>query len=306
MVCVASLLPMKPALSEVRRARPLLGTFVEIAAQGSDETKLHRAIDEAFAAVCQVHRLMSFHDPESDVSRMNRHAFPRSVIVHPWTWQVLKAGREFSRESDGAFDITVASLLTRWNYLPRPGYHLNTRSTWRDILLRKNCRVFFRRQVMVDLGGIAKGFAVDRAVEALIAAGARSGIVNAGGDLRVFGPEPRVVQIRHPREPAHIGRTILVRESSVATSALYYNERDRGRTSPLVDGRTHRPALGDVSVSVYAPDCMTADALTKIVFAMREGARQILDRHQAGSFLLSGDSSAVELCNGYGTQRHQA
>jgi len=297
---------MKSALSEVRRARPLLGTFVEITAQGSDETKLHRAIDEAFAAVCQVHRLMSFHDPESDVSHMNRDAFPRSVIVHPWTWQVLKAAREYSCESDGAFDITVASLLTRWNYLPCFGYRFNTTSTWRDIFLRKNCRVFFRRRVIVDLGGIAKGFAVNRAVEALIVAGVRSGIVNAGGDLRVFGHEPRVVHVRHPREPARIGRTILLREISLATSALYYARRDRDQKSPLVDGRTHRPALDGVSVSVCAADCMTADALTKVVFAMRDGARPILDRHQAGSFLLSGDSSACELCNGHGTQRHQA
>jgi thiamine biosynthesis lipoprotein len=288
---------MKSALSEVRRARPLLGTFVEITAQGSDERKLHRAIDKAFAAVCQVHRLMSFHDPKSDVSHMNRDAFPRSVIVHPWTWQVLKAALAFSRESDGAFDITVARLLARWNYLPRFDYHFNTRSIWRDIFLRKNCRVFFRRRVIVDLGGIAKGFAVDRAVEALIAAGVRSGIVNAGGDLRVFGPEPRVVHVRHAREPARIGRIVLLRETSLATSALYYTRRDLDQKSPLVDGRTHRPALDDVSVSVYAPDCITADALTKVVFAMRDDARLILDRYGAGSFLLSSNFPFCELSN---------
>lgn len=288
---------MKSALSEVRRAQPLLGTFVEVTAQGSNETKLHGAIDKAFAAVSQVHSLMSFHDRGSDVSRMNRDAFPRSVTVHPWTWQVLRAAREFSRESNGAFDITVASLLTEWRYLPRIGYRLNPRSTWRDIFLRKNCRVLFRRQLTVDLGGIAKGFAVDRAVEALLAAGVRSGIVNAGGDLRVFGPRPRLVYLRDPRAPLRFGRPLVLRETSLATSALYYSKRAGRQTSQLVDGRTQRPALDEVSVSVCAASCMKADALTKVVFAMREEARPILARHRADSFLLGNDFPFCEFSN---------
>lgn len=287
---------MKSALSEVRRARPLLGTFVEITAQGSDETKLHRAIDRAFAVICQVHRLMSFHDSASDIGRLNNEAARKPVRVHRWTQSVLRAAKNISRESDGAFDITVASLLRNWGFLPGKGAR-NCDGDWRDIVFMRDGRVRFRQKLIVDLGGIAKGFAVDRATEALIAAGVRSGIVNAGGDLRVFGPKARLVHIRHPRDPARISRAILLREISLATSALYYTRRDHDQKSPLVDGRSRRPALDDVSVSVYAPDCMTADALTKIVLAMRDDARPILDRHQAGSFLLSSDSSFCELNN---------
>src|SRR2546430_8964442 len=102
---------MKFASSEVRRARPLLGTFVDITAQGADETDLHRAIDRAFATIQRVDRLMSFHDPGSDVSGINRNGFPKGVIVHPWTWRVLKSAREFSRNSGGIFDITTARQL---------------------------------------------------------------------------------------------------------------------------------------------------------------------------------------------------
>src|SRR5262245_894080 len=167
---------------ELRRCRPLLGTFVEIAARGKERLHLGRAIEAAFEAVARVHRLMSFYDPDSDVSRMNRDAFPKGVIVDPWTWQVIHAAQAFALESHGVFDITVAS---------KPNA-----ASWRDIFLRRNYEVFFRRSLIVDLGGIAKGFAVDRAVDALQENGVTAAIVNAGGDLRVFGSTSREVHLR--------------------------------------------------------------------------------------------------------------
>src|SRR6266536_3130538 len=182
--------------AELRRARPLLGTVVDLACYGSSGD-----IDHPFAAIEKVHRLMSFHDPASDVTQLNRNAFRRKVIVHPWTWHVLLAALEFSRESEGVFDITVASLLATWNYLPRR--HPKTRDgSWRDIILEKNFAVRFRRRVIVDLGGIAKGFAVDRAVDALIEKGVTSGIINAGGDVRAFGSTAQLIHLRHPCDSA--------------------------------------------------------------------------------------------------------
>ena len=98
---------------EIRRCRPLLGTFVEITARGGDERLLARGIEAGFDTVAQVNRLMSFHDPMSDVSRMNREAFPKGVSVHPWTWQSGKrigfseCFRRFNRH-------WLRSLLRRW------------------------------------------------------------------------------------------------------------------------------------------------------------------------------------------------
>src|ERR1044071_7017707 len=103
---------------EIRRCRPLLGTFVEIVARGRDDRLLARGIEAGFDAIACVNGLMSFHNPLSDVSRMNRDAFPKGVVVHPWTWQVMKTAKRFAEESHGAFDITVAPFLTKWNYLP--------------------------------------------------------------------------------------------------------------------------------------------------------------------------------------------
>lgn len=247
---------------ETRRARPLLGTFVEIAALAADETALRRAIEVAFIAVAEVQRLMNRHDPASEVSRLNRDAAVRRVAVHRWTRTVLRAAQEFAEESGGAFDITVGSD-----------------GNWRDVVIEKDGGVRFRRHVTIDLGGIAKGFAVDRAVDALEKAGAVAGIVNAGGDLRVFGNDSQAVRIRHPLDPSRMAGTVLLRQRALATSARYF-------APALFDGRSGEPILDDISVTVGAPDCLTADALTKVALVLRDEAKPLLDRHGADAFLL--------------------
>jgi FAD:protein FMN transferase len=246
---------------EIRRARPLLGTIVDLSGNG--------ALECGFAAIAKVHRLMSVHDPASDISRLNRDAFAKTVRVHPWTWRVLKAAQTFARESGGIFDITAACRL----------------GDWRDIALEENHEVRFRRPVVVDLGGIAKGFAVDRAVDALRRAGVSSGMVNAGGDLRVFGPASRAIHLRNPVEPALVSGTLSLRNRAIATSATYFAPR------ALIDGQTRRALTDLISVTVAAADCMTADALTKIVFVLREKAAPILARHGADALLLERDGS---------------
>lgn len=280
---------MKPSSSiEVRRCRPLLGTFVEVAVRGRDERLLFRGIEAAFAAIAAVHRLMSFHDPLSDVSRMNRDAFPKGVNVHPWTWQVMRASKRFFEESDGKFDVTVAPKLTKWSYLPRCGYQFSPAATSRDIFLRRNYEVFFRRRLVIDLGGIAKGFAVDRAVDALKENGIRYGIVNAGGDLKTFGPALQLIHLRHPADPTRVAGAVRLRERAMATSGVYFRRRRYGGdyVAPLLDGRTRQSGRELISVSVAAAECTTADALTKIVFLLREKAAGLLSQYQADALLL--------------------
>jgi thiamine biosynthesis lipoprotein len=266
---------------------------VEVATSGTSAAGLQHGIGAAFAAIEKVQRLMSFHDPASDISRMNREAFPKGVIVHPWTWKVLEAAQQFAQESDGVFDIAIARRLADRGYLPQRGHRLDGAAMWRDILLGKNYRVFFRRRLMVDLGGIAKGFAVDQAVAALKKSGAKDGIVNAGGDLRVFGSASQVVHLRHPSRPEQVAGAVRLRERAMATSGIYFARRKyRGRSiSPLIDGRTGRSSLELISVSVAAADCMTADALTKIVFALREKAADSLAQYHADGLLLERDGA---------------
>jgi len=275
---------------EVRRCRPLLGTFVEIQAFGNNAAELEGAIEAAFLAITHVHRLMSFHDPESDVSRVNRDAYYKAVRVHPWTRCVLKSAREFSRNTRGIFDVTVAVQLVKWNYLPGYGARVG-RGSWRYIILEGNGHVRFRRRLLIDFGGIAKGFAVDRAVEVLKRMRVKAGIVNAGGDLRVFGSASQLVHLRHPAPARRVARAVRLRERAIATSGIYFSRRkNRGRcVSPMLDGRTGRAASDLISVTVGAADCMTADALTKVVFALRQRAGPLLARYSADALLLEQD-----------------
>jgi thiamine biosynthesis lipoprotein len=275
---------------EIRRCRPLLGTFVEIQAFGTSAAELEGPVEAAFLSIAKVHRLMSFHDPESDVSRTNRDACYKLVRVHPWTWRVLKSAQEFSRNTDGIFDVTMAGHLVKWNYLPKCGARFG-RGSWRDIILEAAGRVRFRRPLLIDFGGIAKGFAVDRAVEALKRNCVMAGIVNAGGDLRVFGSAPQFVHLRHPVRPNRAAGAVRLRERALATSGIYFaRTKNRGRcVSPMLDGRTGRAGCDLISVTVGAATCMTADALTKVVFALRREAAPMLARYSADALLLEED-----------------
>ena len=275
---------------EIRRCRPLLGTFVEVQAFGTNAAELEAAVEAAFLAIAHVQRLMSFHNPESDVSRMNRDACYKRVRVHSWTWRVLKSAREFSRNTDGIFDVTIAEQLVKWSYLPRCSAQVG-RGSWRDIIFEASGHVRFRRPLLIDFGGIAKGFAVDRAVEVLERKRVMAGIVNAGGDLRVFGSASQLVHLRHPRQPHRAAGAVRLRERAMATSGIYFaRTKKRGRClSPILDARTGRGACDLISVTVGAANCMTADALTKVVFALREQAAPLLAQYTADALLLEQD-----------------
>lgn len=272
---------------ELRRAQPLLGTYVEIRGRGPDELCLRRGLQAGFGAIAHVHRLMSFHDASSDVSRLNRDGFRKAVSVDKWTWRVLSHAQKFAESSGGAFDVTIAPLLSKWGYLPR-GQTADKSASFRDVILESRYRVRFRKPLSLDLGGIAKGFAVDRAVESLRAAGVFRGTVNAGGDLRAFGPEAHTVHLRDSTHPAFAAGMITLRNRAVATSGVYFSRRikDGSAVSPLIDGRTRRPHVRDISVAVSAAECLTADALTKIVLARGEECCGILASCQANAVIL--------------------
>ena len=284
---------MRPASDSVRRARPLLGTFVEIAASGAPREDLHEAIGRAFETVVVVHRLMSFHERDSDVSRLNREAAIRPVHVHPWTYEVLRLSSELYAASDGLFDIAVADELQRRGLLPRfdDGAPLSTaspRTPNEPVELLSDHRVRFRHAaVKIDLGGIAKGFAVDRAVATLRACGVSQGVVNAGGDVAVCGPEAVAVHVRDPR---HLGRTLLrveIRDEALASSANAFDRSsDALAMAMIIDPGTRRPSTAIHGATVRAPLCILADALTKLVILAGQSAEPLLAKYDASALLV--------------------
>src|SRR5262249_29893794 len=151
------------ASDSIRRARPLLGTIVEIEITADAGAKADAAIDAAFAAVAEVHRLMSFHDHDSDVSRINRMAGVQPISVHAWTFEVLEAAVELQQRSRGAFNVTIAPALQAIGLLPAPDSHplivLEPCAADAIELLPERAVRLPSPGVTIDLGGIAKGFA---------------------------------------------------------------------------------------------------------------------------------------------------
>ena len=254
---------------EVARSRPLLGTFVEVRVTAPSRAVALAAGDAAFRAVERVHRRMSPREPVSDLSRLACARVRTPVTVDPWTWRVLAAARRLSAQSGGFFDVT-----------DRP-------NGWEQVQLLSQRRVVLLTRLRLDLGGIAKGFAVDRAVAAARRAGASAGVVNAGGDLRAFGATARRVSVRSPAFPHAMAAECSIHEGAVATSS---NALD-----PVSAGRLHRPDglplwIGRGSVTLFARSCMTADALCKVVAAVGPSAAgTLLRRYRAEAFILDAE-----------------
>jgi thiamine biosynthesis lipoprotein len=266
------------------RAQPWLGTVVSIRVDEMAEAEAHHSIDAAFEEIATVHRLMSFHDAASDVSRLNR-AWEQRVDVHPYTFEVLDAALRFAASSDGCFDISVGAELVEWRLLPRPANAERApEGSWRDIELLDDGCVVFHRPLWIDLGGIAKGYAVDRATECLRAHGALQTVVNAGGDIRVQG---RTEPIRLSAETATETMPVLeLTDGSVASSSGHLQRRwsDGEMRGPHVHGVRRSSAPTDRFVCVVAERCMVADALTKVVMAEGMGSSGVLREFGASGY----------------------
>ena len=303
---------MAAASNSVRRARPLLGTFVEIEATGPVRAELVGAIDAAFDAVATAHRLMSFHDPNSDVGRLNRQACDRPVKVHEWTFEVLKTSIELYRRSSGLFNVAVAPILQARGLLPRHSYHeaVETGPPLPDAIeLLDGHMIRFRdRRARIDLGGIAKGFAVDRALDVLGGSGAAtSGIVNAGGDLAAFGAQVQSAHIRHPRDPGRVAARVEFADEALATTARRFDPFQSAQTvgSAIVDPRGQIPENAIDGVTVRARSCMMADALTKIVMISGADAGRLLELYNASALLITSDGE-VQISPGWQNTVHLA
>ena len=280
----------------MQRAQPWLGTLVSISMPAplpGQNAQASAAIDAAFAAVALVHRRMSFHDPASDVTTINRLLPGQSAIVHPQTAVVLRCALVLEDASDGLFNIACGDLLVSWHYLPADDrFALSPQRSSplirNTIAIDAHDRVTKLRAALIDLGGIAKGHAVDLAVAALRAAGIAAACVNAGGDMRAYGACDFPVIVRNPQAPTRAGLTLHLRDQALATSACYFSTRmvDGVTRSALINGTDGMPVTGQRSASVTASTCMLADGLTKVVIATSDTTHPLLARFSATALLL--------------------
>lgn len=275
-------------MTNIRRVRPLLGTLVEICAIGDNAPE---AVESALAEVESIHRLMSFHEAQSDVSRLNHAPLSVPVTLDRRTHEVLAFAERLSLQSAGLFDVTIGGTLAKAGFLPMPQGGKNPgKASFRDLILLPDNQVQRRREMWIDLGGIAKGYAVDRAVAVLHSHGIRSGTVNAGGDLRMFG-DGQPVHIRNPFDGQQLYSLGVMENTAVASSSGYYSRKNVSGAclDPIVMPQETRCLSWLYGITVIAPSCMAADALTKIVRLAPENLAEILAYYGAKALRINQD-----------------
>lgn len=271
-----------------RRMRPLLGTYVEIGVSRAFQNG-DIAIERAFDRIETVQSHLSFHDPRSDLSRLNS-AGGKEVCVHPLSICVLRLARAITEQSRGLFNFTVGAQLQKMGALP---IHENGKKLMigrADDLEIRGQKVRLRRPLVITLDGIAKGFAVDLAVKELKTHGASLGWVNAGGDLRVFGDLTLPVFQRNPGHPE--GRLPLLgglRNSALATSET--SDGDSSRFPGKIIAACGHSAEDGIW-SVIAPSTWLADALTKVAGVSPQRDRE-LEVSRLGGHLIQDPESEV-------------
>ena len=285
---------MQTASDSVRRARPLLGTLVEIEVAGAMRAHMEAAIEAAFEAVAKVHDLMSFHKHDSDVARLNAGAWRQPVPVHAWTYRVLQTAAELLARSNGAFDVGIAPVLQRLGVLPRARNEFQAPPSRIEMgkgikLLPEKCVSFSHPGVRIDLGGIAKGFAVDRAIEVLQTFAMPNGLVNAGGDLAQFGSRPERIHIRDPLDPRRLLCSIEVENQALASTGRCFDAflPEKAGGAAVIDPASGAMSTAAAGATVRAASCVIADALTKIVMIAGTATSKLLDDYQADALLVS-------------------
>jgi len=260
----------------IRRAQPWLGTIVEIGVP----RKHHAAIEAGFAEIARIHRLMSFHDEASDVAKLRAASAGATVSLDCDTVEVLRIATDLYRATNGLFNVAVGRQLIRTYFLPAMNtVHLSRfGGNVSDIELLDDGRVKLHRRTLIDLGGIAKGYAVDCAVAVLQAAGVPHGIVNAGGDLCVFGNTVIPVEVRLAQ--GGYSAAFAVKNSAIASSE---NSRTRrifgGKVATPHIGRDNQPVIADRTITVMASTCVIADAMTKVAMVDPDLAGRLLAPH---------------------------
>jgi len=264
-----------------RRTQFIMGTLVEITVSHSDPDVIQTVTTQAFDEMQRIEQLMSTYLPDSEISRINRAAGKEAISVSREVEEVIREGIYWSEQSGGAFDITIEPLVYLWDFdgekeiIPRESTLRKTASlvNYKDIEIKDHTVRLRRRGMAINVGGLAKGYAVDRAIS-ILRGKVTNGIVNAGGDLFAFGQKnkqtPWNIGLQHPRKPQELLAAFAVQNHAVATSGDYqrYFIKDGVRYHHIFDPLTGRPARLMISTTIITMEVMDADALATAVFVM--------------------------------------
>jgi thiamine biosynthesis lipoprotein len=278
-----------PAPRLFTETRPAMGTKFTIHLFATDERKAAEYFQLAFDEIERIEEVLSNYRPSSELSRINRRAAQEAVTTDPEVFALLQLALDYSRRSDGAFDITVGPLLRAWGFFRGEGRYPSAEELakaravvgWQNVQLDSASRtVRFRvAGVELDPGGIGKGYAVDRVIGLLREAGVQSALVDAGSStMLALGAPPGEdgwrVQIPRPANRTQSVSSVLLRDNSLSTSGSYEKFfRLEGRTyCHIFDPRTGEPVQEMLQTTVIASDATTSDVLSTAMFVMGPAA----------------------------------
>jgi FAD:protein FMN transferase len=280
--------PRAEPLHAVHLHRYCMGTMFDIVAYHSSQSDAQRAVEKAMAEIVRLDQVLSDFKPDSDLSKLVREGRSGFATVEPGLFEVIEHSLAFSRLSGGRFDVTIAPLLRAWKQAAADGH----RPSALEIAAARRCvgfekieteapnRIRFTSNCLeIDLGGIGKGYAVDRAIAVLRSEGIRQALINAGGSsIAAIGAPPD-----QKGWPVRLGASVsgktalLLRDSSISTSQQKFVPLafEPGVFAEILDPQTGGPAESRITVSVVAPSATLSDALstTLLILPQREGAK---------------------------------
>ena len=301
-----------PAGGWLKRDEAIMGTAISVELWSDDRAAGEAGISAVMQEMHRIDRAMSPHRPDSELSRINREAALAPVVISAEMFGLLSRAAHFSEVSEGAFDISYAAVGRLFNY------RLGTRPTeaaleqareavgYRHVLLDPSEHTvrFARPGVCIDLGGFAKGYAVDRATAILGRHGVAHANVSAGGDSRVIGDRrgrPWTIGIRDPRRPGELVALVPLEDTSISTSGDYerYFVQDGTRFHHLIDPATGKSPSSVRSATVFAADGLTTEAFSKCVFVLgAERGMQLIEAQHTIDAVVVDSSGALHYSTG--------
>jgi len=286
------------------REEAIMGTRCAVELWATDRAAGNAAMEAVLADMRRIDLLMSTYKPDSEISRVNANAAREPVAVTAELFGLLQTAQQYSALSKGAFDITYASVGYLYDY--RQHFHPDEKAIaaalpsvdYRQLKLdpAKRTVSFGKPGMRIDLGGIAKGYAVDRGIEILKARGFTHAMVNAGGDTRVSGDrfgKPWIVGIRHPDRKDEVALRIPLTDAAFSTSGDYERFFDEGgvRYHHIIDPKTGHSPHAVRSVTIIASNATRTDGLSKTVFILgpRDGLDFINSLPDADAIVIAAD-----------------
>ncbi len=276
-----ALLPGEALADWFKQEQAIMGTLIAVEFWDADNRHAEQCTEQVFSEMRRIDALMSPYKPDSELSHINQQAADGAIPISEEMYDLLQKSLRMSQLSNGAFDITFSSVGYLYNY--REGVRPTeeeiqqslTNIDYHHVLLdeKKRSVRFTRPGVRIDLGGIAKGYAVDNAIAILAACGIKGGLVSAGGDSRILGDRgnrPWMMGIRHPRKKDAVAVMLPLSNTAISTSGDYerFFIENGERYHHIISPKTGKPVTRTWSATVIGPDATTTDALSTTLFVL--------------------------------------